>query len=158
MDDLDKIMTVMQAAFDPAFGEAWTRRQVEDALALPGTHYLLANSRGEAPQPGEIVAGFTMSRSVLDETELLLIAVHPDFRNRGIATRLINRFAYEAYQQGARRLFLEMRETNPAEALYLRMDFHKIGRRKNYYRRGAGDPVDAITFAREIDESVLTSD
>ena len=33
-DDIDRLMAIMQAAFDPAYGEAWTRRQVEDALLL----------------------------------------------------------------------------------------------------------------------------
>ena len=37
-DDLDRIMAVMDAAFDPAWAEAWTRRQVGDSLALPSTH------------------------------------------------------------------------------------------------------------------------
>jgi hypothetical protein len=61
-DDLDRIMEVMEAAFDPAFGEAWTRPQVEDALILPNTHYLLAGPDGRAPDEGGSVAGFVLSR------------------------------------------------------------------------------------------------
>src|SRR5690606_29254033 len=63
-DDLDRIMAVMDTAFDPAFGEAWTRRQVGDALAMPGTHYLLAGAGGEAPAAGEPAAGFALSRGM----------------------------------------------------------------------------------------------
>ena len=38
LDDLDRLRAVMTAAFDPAFGEAWTRRQVEDALLIGNCH------------------------------------------------------------------------------------------------------------------------
>jgi len=147
-DDLDRIMAVMEAAFDPAFGEAWTRRQVGDALILPNTHYLLCGADGGHPGAGEPAVGFVLSRGAADEEELLLIAVGPSHRGRGIGAALLERFAAEARMRGATRLFLEMRDGNPAEALYLRHGFEKVGRRKAYYRRGTGAPLDAITFAR----------
>ena len=147
-DDLDRIMAVMEAAFDPAFGEAWTRRQVGDALVLPHTHYLLAGPDGQDPGDGEDAAGFVLSRAILNEEELLLIAVDPRYRGRGIGTALLGRFVAAARERGAARLFLEMREGNPAEALYRREGFAVVGRRHAYYRRGTGAPLDAITFAR----------
>ena len=49
IDDLDRIMAVMEAAFDPEYGEAWTRRQVGDALTFSNTYYLLAGADGSAP-------------------------------------------------------------------------------------------------------------
>ena len=148
IDDLDRITAVMEAAFDPAFGEAWTRPQVEDALILPNTHYLLAGSDGRAPVQGAEAAGFVLSRGAADEEELLLLAVHPRHRGRGIGSALLERFIAEAGARGAVRLFLEMREGNPAESLYRRHGFANIGRRRAYYRRGSGAPLDAITFAR----------
>ena len=50
-DDLDRIMAVMDAAFDPAWGEAWNRRQVSDSLAFPHTHFRLLGADG-LPPPG----------------------------------------------------------------------------------------------------------
>jgi ribosomal-protein-alanine N-acetyltransferase len=147
-DDFDKIMAVMEAAFDPAFGEAWNRQQVEDALVLPNTHYLLAGSNGRPPVDDEEAAGFVLSRGAADEEELLLIAVDPRHRGRGIGTALLERFIADARRRGAARLFLEMREGNPAESLYRRHGFESVGRRRSYYRRGSGTPLDAITFAR----------
>ena len=147
-DDLDLIMAVMAAAFDPAYGEAWTRAQVEDALVLPNTHYLLAGADGRAPGEGSEAAGFALSRGAADEEELLLIAVDPRHRGRGIGSALMARFIAEAGARGAERLFLEMREGNPAESLYRRHGFAVVGRRRAYYRRGTGVPLDAITFAR----------
>jgi len=148
IDDIDRIMAVMETAFDRAFGEAWNRRQVGDALTLPNTHYLLAGPDGEHPRDGQAAAGFVLSRGALDEEELLLIAVHPDYRGRGIGTALLRRFIETAQARGKTRLYLEMREGNPAESLYLRAGFVPIGRRRNYYRRAAIAPLDAITYSR----------
>jgi ribosomal-protein-alanine N-acetyltransferase len=148
-DDLDRIMEVMEAAFDPAFGEAWNRRQVSDSLLLPNTHYLLAAANGHSPREGQPAAGFALSRGAADEEELLLIAVHPDHRGRGIGGALLERFIAAAGARGAARLFLEMREGNSAESLYRRHGFESVGRRRHYYRRGSASPLDAITFARE---------
>lgn len=150
IDDLDRIMEVMEAAFDPAFGEAWTRRQVSDSLLMPNTHYLLAGVDGRPPREGQPAAGFALSRAVLDEEELLLIAVRPEHRGLGVGGALLERFSADAQARGSTRLFLEMREGNKAESLYHHHGFESVGRRRHYYRRGSGNPLDAITFAREL--------
>lgn len=147
IDDLDRIMAVMDAAFDPAFGEAWTRRQVEDALLLPYTHYILAGPDGEDPETDQPALGFVLIRAIAGEEELLLFAVDPAARGRGIGGRLLERFAKTAELRGSQRLFLEMRDGNPAASLYHKAGFSIVGRRRNYYRRGTGEPRDAITFA-----------
>ena len=150
-DDLDRIMAIMAAAFDPEFGEAWTRRQVEDSLVLSRCHYLLADEFGESPAEGSEVAGFSLSRTGFEEEELLLFAVSPAFRRRGIGARLLERFAAAARQRGARRLLLEMRRGNSAEILYRNHGFMPIGLRPNYYRTQSGSRIDAITFACACD-------
>jgi ribosomal-protein-alanine N-acetyltransferase len=148
-DDLDKIMAVMEVAFDPAYGEAWTRRQVGDALTLPNTHYLLAGPDGEDPGDGD-ATGFLMSRGAAGEEELLLIAVSPEARRRGIGRALLQRFVKAARERGHLRLFLEMRDGNPAGHLYRDFGFEPVGRRRNYYRGARNGPIDAITYARSI--------
>ena len=153
-DHIDQIMAVMQSAFDPQFGEAWSRRQVEDALILGNCHYLLAGADQVAasadPPAGGGAAGFCLSRSGFEEEELLLIAVDPAHRKRGIGHALLVRFAEAARQRGARRLLLEMRKGNPAESLYRRFGFAQIGERRDYYRGRDGRCIDAITFACEL--------
>lgn len=148
-DDLDRIMAVMQAAFDPAYGEAWTRRQVGDALVVPTTHYLLAGVDGGAPGPDEPAVGFLLSRGAAGEEELLLLAVDPKHRGHGVGRALIERFIDTARQRGMEKLFLEMRDGNPAERLYRAMGFEPVGRRRQYYRAARNGPLDAITYARE---------
>ena len=144
---LDAIMAVMEAAFDPSYGEAWTRAQVAGALTLRGTGLHLAGPDSAVPGPGDPVAGFALTRAVLDEEELLLLAVHPAMRGRGIGRVLLDRFVAAARTRGATRLFLEMRDGNPAQMLYRQAGFVEVGRRRDYYRRGRAGPVDAITFA-----------
>lgn len=150
VDDLDLLMAVMAAGFDPAFGEAWNRRQVEDALIMGNCYYGLVAAHGEPPAPGEAAAGFFLSRHGVEEEELLLIAVDPAHRRKGLATRLLERFAQTARRRGARRLLLEMRRGNPAELLYRAHGFVPIGERPRYYRTPGGERLDAVTFEREL--------
>lgn len=146
-DDLDRIMAVMTAAFDPAFGEAWNRRQLEDSLLIGNCHYLLIGSDGGEPDPGGEIAGFCLSRHGYAEEELLLFAVDPAHRRRGLGQTLLARFAAAAQARGAQRLLLEMRQDNPAERLYRGFGFTEVGRRAGYYRTPGGARLDAITFA-----------
>lgn len=152
-DDVDRIMEVMHVAFDPAFGEAWSRRQVEDVLSLPGYAYQLIAPSGAVPGPDEDAAGFSLSRSVAGEEELLLFAIAPDYRRRGLGARLLEQFAHDAALRGSSRLFLEMRRGNPAERLYRNFGFVPVGERPNYYAGAGGQRIDAITFACPIDEA-----
>ena len=153
-DDVDRIMQVMQGAFDPEYREAWTRRQIEDALLIGNSHYLLAGPDGERPpaafNPDYPVAGFAMSRVTLDEEELLLFAVLPAFRRCGIGTRLLERCAENAKKRGITRILLEVRRGNTAEALYRSHGFAPIGVRPKYYTTLGGDRIDAITFERRL--------
>lgn len=154
VDDLDRIMAVMACAFDPEYGEAWTRRQVEDSLLLGNCHYLLADPAGmalDSAAPSDRTAGFALTRFNFDEEELLLFAVVPQLRSRGIGDQILTRFIAEARRRGARRLLLEMRRGNPAESLYRKHGFLPVGVRKEYYRTRSGPRLDAITFVRNLD-------
>ncbi|MFM5929477.1 MAG: GNAT family N-acetyltransferase [Novosphingobium sp.] len=150
-DDLDRIMAVMQCAFDPLYGEAWTRRQVEDALLIGNCHYLLAGEDGEEPGDGGVAVGFALSRHGFEEEELLLFAVDPAHRGKGVGSRLLARFGAAAGRRGAHRLLLEMRRGNPAERLYRTYGFAPIGERPKYYRQSNGERADAITFSCPIE-------
>jgi ribosomal-protein-alanine N-acetyltransferase len=139
--DLDEVMGTMTTAFDPLFGEAWTRGQCAGILALPGVWITLArDGRG---QP----AGFALARAVLDEAELLLLAVRPEMRRSGVGTQLLDTIARDAKSRGAIELHLEMRSNNSAASLYSAAGFHEIGRRPRYYRGRDGRAFDAITLS-----------
>jgi ribosomal-protein-alanine N-acetyltransferase len=141
-DDIAPLMQMMERAFDPAYGEAWNQGQCLGILSLPDTWLTFAELDGEA-------VGFALSRFLVDEAELLLLAVVPEQRRHGVARRLIEHTADAAKQRGATRLLLEVRADNSAIDLYHQAWFGEIGRRRDYYRGPCG-LRDAITLARPL--------
>lgn len=146
LGDIDHIMSVMERAFPPEFGEAWNRRQVIDALLVGNCRYGLIGADGTDEIPtGQNAAGLFMSRAILDEEELLLFAIAPEHRRKGLGHLLLVRFLETARQAGMSRVFLEMRKGNPAAFLYAAHGFAQIGTRPSYYRRPDGSRIDAIS-------------
>ncbi len=149
-EDIDRIMEVMDAAFEPQWGEAWSRGQVSGLLPLPTTHYRLIDSAGAKPVDLAPTAGFTLVRATPGEEELLLIGVKPQNRRSGLGRKLLDFLVRDARSRGAERVFLEMRENNPAVNLYVNAGFRQIGRRPGYYKTTEGLRLDAITFALDL--------
>lgn len=149
-DDVDRIMEVMATAFDPEYGEAWNRNQIESALMMGNCHVILIGPGGTAPEEDEPAAGFALSRSVAGEEELLLFAVAPEYRRNGLATRMLVSLFDSARARAITMIHLEMRCGNPAERLYRAHGFAAVGKRPNYYRTLSGDRIDAVTFRYEM--------
>jgi ribosomal-protein-alanine N-acetyltransferase len=143
--DLDGVMRVMEAAFGDAYGEAWTRSQCAGILPMAGVSLTLARNA----DTGEL-SGFSLVRSVADESELLLIAVMPERHRRGIGTSLLDCFIEDARARGIGRVHLEVRDGNPAIEMYRSAGFVQAGRRRNYYRAPDGNRFDALTLVREL--------
>jgi [ribosomal protein S18]-alanine N-acetyltransferase len=141
--DIAAVEAVMAAAFDPRFGEAWTRGQCLGVLAMPNVWLTLAELDGT-------VSGFALARLVVDEAELLLLAVAPPARRRGVGAALLRATLAAAQAREATSLFLEVRRGNVATELYLREGFSKIGERRGYYRGRDGQQHDAQTFRRTL--------
>lgn len=146
IDDVDRIMAVMAAAFDPEYGEAWTRGQIENALIFGNCHVILTDPNGLQPSGAEAAAGFILSRTALDEEELLLFAVAPEYRRRGLGGKMLQRLFESCRSRGVAVIHLEMRRGNSAENLYRSRGFEPVGQRPNYYRTSSGLSIDAITF------------
>jgi len=141
--DIDVLMQVMNSAFDPLFGEAWNAGQCLGILSLPDVWLTFAEA-------GDRTIGFALSRLLVDEAELLLLAVEPDARCHGVGRALIERAATVAAGKGAHRLLLEVRDGNQALDLYRDSGFGEIGRRRAYYHGSDGATRDALTLARPI--------
>ena len=100
-----------------------------------------------AEHDGEVV-GMIVTRIAADEAEILNLAVLPALRRRGLARALIVTALAAARALKARRVFLEVRESNlGARTFYRRMEFIEIGRRRAYYREPAED---ALILARAL--------
>ncbi len=140
---IDAIMPVMQAAFDPAYGEAWTAAQCAGMMALPGTILFTAEKSNQ-------VCGFALIRSVLEEAELLLIATHPEHRRSGIGANLCFTLFAWCRENGITSVFLEVRDGNPAYSLYSKLGFKPLGRRINYYQGSNDKKFDAVSLRFDL--------
>ena len=132
-------VNIMERAFDPAFGEAWTASQLAGFMTMPGVR--LAIARMERAH-----LGFSLCRRVFDEAELLLIATDPTWQNRGIGSALLDDVIRFARKSGVASLHLEVRENNPALELYARHGFENVHRRVNYYRGAGRNSYDALSL------------
>lgn len=150
MSELDQLMRIMEVSFDPHYREAWTRRQVEDSMLISSTFAMLCDEAAKLTDGGSNAAGFILARQAADEIELLLIAVDPKHRKKGIGSLLLERFLDVAGEREASKVFLEMRANNPAISVYRAAGFEQIGRRANYYRTVTGETIDALTFGRKV--------
>lgn len=144
-DRIDSVMNVMDRAFGDRFGEAWTRSQLSGILPMSGVFLTLAIDREI-----ENVVGFSLVRTVADESELLLIAVLPRDQKRGVGGLLLDHFISAAREGGVRRVHLEVRDGNRAIGMYRAAGFSAVGRRRNYYHATDGKRYDAITLACEL--------
>ena len=90
----------------------------------------------------EKVLGYVGSQTVMGETDMMNVAVHPDYRKQGIATGLITELIGALKKRESHCLTLEVRASNePAKNLYKILDFEEIGIRKNYYRNPREDAL-----------------
>lgn len=106
-----------------------------------GVSWLVAERHGA-------ICGLIVFRSVADEAEILNLAVDARKRRQGIGSRLIERAIEECKAEGARRIFLEVRESNEgARKFYGRARFQESGRRRQYYREPTED---ALVLQRTI--------
>jgi [ribosomal protein S18]-alanine N-acetyltransferase len=144
-DQIDQVMAVMDSAFGDKFGEAWTRSQLSGILPMAGVSLTLAIDRAR-----DSVLGFSLVRTVADESELLLIAVLPDEQRRGVGSLLLDHFIDRARKDGVSRVHLEVRDGNPAVDMYHSAGFSAVGRRRNYYHATNGKRYDAITLACQL--------
>lgn len=108
----------------------WTAQNFHDALAS-GYLCLVARDHGA-------VSGFAVARLLVDEAELLLIAVSPLMRRQGVALLLWIEVTGRLVASGAQTVHLEVRESNiSAQAFYRSRGFAQAGVRPKYYPNGA---------------------
>ncbi|HEY8450428.1 MAG TPA: ribosomal protein S18-alanine N-acetyltransferase, partial [Bacillota bacterium] len=110
------------------FPTPWSERAFRGELtANHYAHYFVAEVDGA-------VAGYAGLWIILDEAHVTNIAVHPDFRRRGVAQKLLETLFQRAAQRGCDRMTLEVRKSNiAAQTLYRRFGFEAKGIRRGYY-------------------------
>ena len=117
------------------FNDPWSAQSIATELDNSLSCWLVATD-------GEKVVGYVGSQTVLDGSDMMNIAVAPDFRRKGLAEALVNALIDCLRQRKSRCLILEVRVSNtPAITLYEKLGFVEIGRRKNYYRNPKEDAL-----------------
>lgn len=129
-----------------SFAHAWSSAEFEALLSSKAT---LGGAAIDAAS--DQLRGFALCRIAVDEAEILTIAVHGSFRNRGIGRALLADSLMRLAGAHVRSLFLEVERTNlPAVALYSRMGFREVGRRPGYYRKPDGAAEAALVLRKDL--------
>ena len=133
----EQLADIHRAAFHA--DRAWSAEEFAGMIADPATTIL---SEEDA---------FLLFRRAADEAELLTLAVAPERRRQGAATRLIERMIAICEDSRVARIFLEVAADNAAAiSLYRGAGFAQVGERVDYYRRSAGKSVTALVMSRKV--------
>lgn len=117
------------------FSDPWSERSIASELTDDLALWLVAVDQGT-------VAGYVGSQTVLGETDMMNLAVSPDYRRQGIGEQLVIRLIQELRDLGGHSLTLEVRASNtPAQALYEKLGFSQVGRRPRYYQKPREDAL-----------------
>ena len=117
------------------FADPWSEKSIASELTNKWAYWLVAVE-------DDLVVGYIGSQSSFDESDVMNVAVHPDFRRRGIAEKLIEHLVVNLKNRGSHALLLEVRASNvPAIALYEKLGFLQVGCRKNYYHNPREDAL-----------------
>lgn len=115
------------------FSDPWSQNSIASELENPLSYWLVAMA-------GNVVAGYVGSQTVLGESDMMNLAVHPEFRRQGVARDLVLALIDGLNQRGSHCLTLEVRESNaPARKLYEKLGFVQVGIRLNYYQHPRED-------------------
>lgn len=133
--DLDVLVQLERDCFHTP----WTRRALLGELRRG---FVLLNHDATA---------YVVGLPVVDECELLRIAVHPAARQRGLGRDMLHAFHRHCQQLRITKTLLEVRSDNhAARHLYESTGYLIDGQRRGYYTDGHGKPVDAILYSRRL--------
>ena len=123
------------------FSDPWSERSITAEISNPLSKWFVAVE-------GDTVVGYIGSQTVLGESDMMNVAVSPEFRGRGIGEKLVQTLIDWLKDNQVYRLTLEVRVSNePAIKLYEKLGFTQIGRRPNYYHH---PKEDAYIMGKEL--------
>lgn len=117
------------------FSDPWSERSIGEELENPLSLWLAAEEKGK-------VIGYVGSQTVMGWTDMMNIAVDPEYRRRGVAEALIEKLIEALKEMESTCLTLEVRESNePAKLLYEKLGFVCVGKRPKYYHNPREDAL-----------------
>ncbi|HEX6834406.1 MAG TPA: ribosomal protein S18-alanine N-acetyltransferase [Rudaea sp.] len=125
--DAARIAAMSRDYVEAGLGWGWTPARVAHSIRNRATNVAIAEAEGE-------LAGFGIMKYRDDEAHLLLFAVKPPLRRRGIGTALLHWLEESAVTAGIELIFLEARASNEAaRAFYQRHGYRELATLKGYY-------------------------
>lgn len=122
----------------------WTRQMFLGEILNPYGHCFVMESRETSTRR---VLGFVCFRHLGEESELLNLSVHPEYRSLGLGKTLMQFYIASCGEANVRRSYLEVSSTNhPAIQLYQNFAYHSVGRRPKFYR----GELDALRMVKEF--------
>ena len=119
-----------------SFASPWSAEEITGDVTSGGNVYVAVAECGEKK------AGYGEIRTVAGEAQVYNIAIAPEFRREGIGEALLRHMIDKAEEDGCTVVTLEVRAGNEAAmALYKKLGFREVGRRKGYYANGGEDAV-----------------
>lgn len=116
------------------FSTPWSENALREELNNSRAYFLVCADGGR-------IAGYIGSHNVLGEVYITNVAVHPDYRRKGIGEMLVKSLV-EAFSCDGEFVTLEVRESNsPAQNLYSKLGFCQVGKRKSFYEHPTEDAV-----------------
>lgn len=130
-EDLKEVLKISTLSLK----ESWSLDAFTKELSNPLAKYIVAKYDNKP-------VGFAGVWTIVDEGHITNIAVHPDYRKKGIGSLLVNSLIEHSSNWGCNALTLEVRASNiPAQNLYKKFDFIEEGIRKNYYKDNKEDAI-----------------
>jgi ribosomal-protein-alanine N-acetyltransferase len=133
-EDLPAVLAIEKLCFPKPWQESTFRGEIQNR---PISSAYVVISDGE-----KRVVGYIIFWQIRDEVQINNIAVHPDFRGRGIGEAVLRHVLDEVKRNNAKIVTLEVRPSNLAAfSLYQKLGFRILGLRKNYYASPAEDAL-----------------
>jgi len=148
MSDLAQVVLIDQLSFSLPWPESAFRYELIDNPRS----FILVAEHSPSDSAAQVV-GVIVIWEVMDEAHIATLAVHPDHRRLGIASKLLVSALKIALTRGARTTTLEVRFKNEAaQALYQKFRFEIVGRRPRYYRDDNDDALIMTVNLRQVDD------
>ena len=132
-----------------SFDSPWSAEEITKDVTAGGNVYVAVAEYGDEK------AGYGEIRMIAGEAQIYNIAIAPEFRRAGIGEALLRHMSARAEEDGCVLVTLEARSSNEAAmALYRKLGFREVGRRKGYYAKGGEDAVLMDLDLRRIEVEV----
>lgn len=125
------------------YSHPWSEANIADSLAGSGQNWVALVD--------ETIVGHAFGSVIVDEGHVLNLCVAHSWQRQGVGRQLLNHLHRQLGQEGAKRIFLEVRESNvPARRLYESFGYQPVGIRKGYYPK-AGGRENALVLSFDLD-------